>query len=355
MPDVPDILIHGLSRDGMAALCREAGADPFRARQIWQWLYGKLATDWDAMRNVPADLKRTLAERAAIRSVTPVRVEGERAGTRKILLELADGELIEEVLIPAPGRRTVCVSSQVGCRFNCAFCASGKLGFRRNLRAGEIVEEIVLAALEYGERPTNVVFMGIGEPFDNYDEVLAAVRILNDADGLGIGARRITISTSGVIPGIRRLADEGLQVELSVSLHAPDDALRTSLMPVNRKYPLSELLDACRDYTARTRRIITFEYTLIGGVNDEPRHAKALVDLLKPLESRVNLIPLSAVDEYGGRPPAAGAGDTFIRMLDRAGINATLRVSKGVGVNAACGQLRLRERRAADRDRKAEA
>ncbi len=350
MPHVPDILMHGLSRADLAALCREAGGEPFRARQIWDWLYGKLALEWDSMRNVPAGLRRALAERALLMSAAPARVEGERTGTRKMLLALADGEFVEEVLIPAPGRRTVCVSSQVGCRFNCAFCASGKLGFRRNLRAGEIVEEIVLAAREYGDRPTNVVFMGIGEPFDNYDEVLAAIRILNDPDGLGIGARRITISTSGVIPGIRRLADEGIQVELSVSLHAPDDALRTVLMPVNRKYPLAELLDACRAYTGQTRRIITFEYTLIGGVNDEPRHAKALAALLKPLECRVNLIPLSAVDEYAGKPPAAGAGDTFIRTLDRAGINATLRVSKGGGVNAACGQLRLREKRAAARE-----
>ena len=249
------------------------------------------------------------------------------------------------MLIPSGVRRTVCVSSQVGCRFACAFCASGKGGFVRDLDAGEIVGEVLLAYREYGERPNNIVFMGMGEPFDNYDAVLRAIRILNDQDGLAIGARHITVSTSGVIPGIERLAGEGLQIELSVSLHAPDNALRDTLMPVNRNYPLEAVLEACGRYAAATKRLVTFEYTLIEGVNDSPRQAEALAKLLRPLSARVNLIPLSPVEGFPGRAPAPETATLFIDALSRAGINATLRVSKGGKIEAACGQLRMRHRR----------
>jgi 23S rRNA (adenine2503-C2)-methyltransferase len=335
-------LIHGLTHAEIARLCADRGAPAYRADQIWQWLYRKWAADWSEMRNLPAALREELAGAARLDSATAVKVEGEKGGTRKLLVALADGEQIEEVLIPAPGRRTVCLSSQVGCRFNCAFCASGKAGFRRNLLAGEMVGQVVLAVREYGERPTHVVVMGIGEPLDNYDEVIKAIRIINDADGLAIGARRITISTCGIVPGIARLAGEGLQVELSVSLHAADDATRSKLMPVNRKYPIENLLAACRDYAAGTGRIITFEYTLIRGVNDAPRQAAALAKRLRTLPCRVNLIPLSAVDEFDGRRAAPAVAGMFVATLARAGINATVRASKGSDVQAACGQLRLR-------------
>ena len=299
------------------------------------------------MRTLPASLRERLAVRVLLGDVRPAQVEGDPAGTRKLLVGLADGEEVEAVLIPAADRRTVCVSSQVGCRFNCAFCASGKLGFRRNLDAGEIVGQVVLAARAYGARPSHVVFMGIGEPLDNYDAVLRAVRILNDPEGLGIGARRITISTCGIIPGIQRLAGENLQVELSVSLHAAHAPTRDQLMPVNRLHPLAELIDACAAYVRATRRIITFEYTLIRGVNDGREHAEALAGLLRALPCRVNLIPLSAVAEFDGAAPAPGAAAMFIEVLDRAGINATARASKGANLDAACGQLRLRRARAA--------
>ncbi len=231
-------LIHGLIKNEIAAFCQEAGQPSYRADQIWNWLYVKNATDWAQMKNLPAALRTQLAERFSLDSATEARIEGESGGTRKILLGLRDGERVEEVLIPADNRRTVCISSQAGCRFHCSFCASGQSGFRRNLDAGEIVGQVLLAWRGFGDKPTHVVVMGVGEPFDNYDAVLKAVRIINDQEGLCLGARRITISTAGVIPGIERLAEEGLQVELSVSLHAPSDSLRSELMPINRQYPL---------------------------------------------------------------------------------------------------------------------
>lgn len=345
MVDSSRLSIHGLLPGELAAVCAEWGEPAFRARQVWKWLYVQRVDAWDKMRNVPAALRDAFANRFDLETVHSAAIEGESTGTRKILVRLRDGECVEEVLIPSGDRRTVCVSSQVGCRFGCAFCASGKGGFVRHLTPGEMVGEVLLAYGEYGERPTNIVFMGMGEPFDNYDAVLKAVRILNDPEGLAIGARHITISTSGVIPGIERLAAEGLQIELSVSLHAPDNALRDTLMPVNRKYPLAALLDACARYAGVTKRLVTFEYTLIAGVNDSPRQAAALAALLRPLSARVNLIPLSAVEGYAGKAPGPETERMFIDTLARAGINATLRVSKGGRIEAACGQLRRRHGR----------
>ncbi len=339
---MPHPLIHDLTRAELKQFCLDLRQPAFRAEQIWNWLYVRRAADWDQMKNVPAAFRKTLAETYALQPVATAQSAGGQGaeGVHKLLLALADGECVEAVVIPAKGRSTVCVSSQVGCKFKCAFCASGQAGFRRNLLAGEMVGQVLAAARELGATPTHVVWMGIGEPLDNYDAVLKAVRIVNDPSGLSVGARRITLSTCGIIPGIRRLADEGLQVELSVSLHAPDDALRARLMPVSRVYPLSDLIPACRDYADKTGRLVTFEYTLIKGVNDLPEQAKALVQLLRPVHARVNLIPLSGVSEYQGQPSPLSAAIHFIAVLERAGINATLRVSKGGGVSAACGQLR---------------
>jgi 23S rRNA (adenine2503-C2)-methyltransferase len=335
-------LIHGLLREELAAVCKELGQSAYRAGQVWDWLYRQHVTAWDEMKNVPTALREALAERYELRSVQPLKQDGEHTGTRKILVELRDGECVEEVLIPARERRTVCVSSQVGCKFACVFCASGRGGWIRNLEAGEIVEELMLAWEDYGARPTNIVFMGMGEPFDNYDAVIKAIRIINDNKGLNIGIRHITISTSGVVPGINRLGSEGLQVELSVSLHAPDNALRSRLMPVNQRYPIEELIEACARHTESTGRIVTFEYTLIRDVNDTPDHAVRLAKLLKVLPCHVNLISLSPVDGYEGLPPLEGTSEIFKVQLAKVGINATYRVSKGGTIDAACGQLRLR-------------
>jgi len=294
------------------------------------------------MGNLPASLRDELAQRFRLDSAVALDVQGREGATRKILVGLQDGERVEEVLLTAGSRNTVCVSSQAGCRFRCAFCASGQAGFLRNLECGEMVGQVLLAAQTWGQRPDNVVFMGIGEPFDNYDAVLSAIRIINHKEGVRIGARRITISTCGLIPGIRRLAGEGLQVKLSVSLHAPTTELRSQLMPINKRYPLAALLEACRDYADATGRIVTFEYALIKGVNDTSSHAETLRNLLKPLPCRVNLIPLSNVAGYSGEPASPQAAHMFISKLDESGINATLRESRGSSLQAACGQLRYR-------------
>ncbi|MBN1556715.1 MAG: 23S rRNA (adenine(2503)-C(2))-methyltransferase RlmN [Lentisphaerae bacterium] len=333
------------------AVCTAAGQPAYRAGQICRWLYREGVARWDAMTDLPAAFRADLAARFTLDVAVAERVEAARDAqgtTRKLLIGLRDGERVEAVWIPAGRRRTVCVSSQAGCAFRCAFCASGQAGFRRNLEAGEMTAQVLAARRAGGERVTHVVFMGVGEPLDNYDAVLKAVRIMNARDGLGIGARHITLSTCGVVPGIARLAEEGLQVELSVSLHAPDDALRSRLMPVNRRYPLDALIPACEAYARRTGRIVTFEYTLIRDLNDTPAHASQLALRLRPLPCRVNLIPLSPVAEFDGRPPARGTPGRFAAALKAGGVHATVRRSRGCARHAACGQLRWRPRGGAE-------
>lgn len=294
------------------------------------------------MTNLSSDLRNDLSSRFSLMTTTPASTTGETDGTMKLLVTLQDGEQVEEVLIPSvsPGHRAVCVSSQVGCKYRCSFCASGQSGLTRNLTTGEMIEQVLLAANTFQAMPTHVVFMGIGEPMDNYDAVLRAARIMNDGEGMAIGARRITISTSGVIPGIERLADEGIQLELSVSLHAPNNDLRDELMPINKKYSLQSLIAACEQYTNKTNRIITLEYCMINGVNDSPGHAEELVSLLSGFKCRVNLIPLNPVPEYDETPSTPAAIDSFAQLITRAGINVTVRTSRGSAVDAACGQLR---------------
>jgi 23S rRNA (adenine2503-C2)-methyltransferase len=336
--------IQGLFPEELEALCRSAGQPAFRGRQLWQWVQVQGVRDWAQMGNLPKSLKEKLAETHTPLPAQILQESGDPGGTRKWLVGLADGESVETVLIPARDRNTVCVSTQVGCRMGCVFCASAKCGFARGLSAGEIVAQVQLVAAVLGKRPDNVVYMGMGEPFDNYDEVLRSVRLLNHPDGLNIGARRITISTSGVIPGIRRLAAEGIQVELSVSLHAPNPELRKTLMPIENKYPMDELLSECATYTAATKRHITFEYTLVNGVNDSPADAEELANRLRRFPCRVNLIPLSPVEEYDGEAPPRAAMEAFLRVLEKHGVEGTLRESKGRNVDAACGQLRRRAR-----------
>ncbi len=338
------IALQGLFPEELQALCQTAGQPAFRGKQLWRWLQVQNATRWDEMVNLPKDLKEKLAETHTPAPVEGLEIKGMVGGPTKWLFRLDDGDSIETVLIPARDWTTVCLSTQVGCKMGCAFCASGKCGFIRNLSAGEIVAQFQQVADLQGRRPDNVVYMGMGEPFDNYDEVLKSIRILNHPDGLNVGARRITLSTCGVVPGIRRLAEEGLQVELSVSLHAPNRELRRKLMPVENKYPLPELLAACVDYTAKTKRFVTFEYTLIRGINDSVDHAHELADHLRKFSCRVNLIPLSPVDEFQGEAPSRAAIEAFQRTLENRGVSVTLRESKGKSLDAACGQLRRRSR-----------
>lgn len=334
--------IYGLLPEELETFFKENGQPAFRAKQIYDWLYGKQVSSFDEMKNLPAALRALLSENYDFQSLEKVDVSGASGETQKLLLRLSDGQMIETVIIPAPkrGTNTVCISSQVGCVFGCAFCASGQKGVIRNLSAGEIVGQVMAVARELGERPNNVVYMGIGEPFDNYDEVMKSIRILNHPAGLNIGARKITVSTCGVVPGIQRFSEEGLQVELSVSLHAPDSEVRSEIMPVNETWPMDELLDACRAYTRKTNRIITFEYTLIKGINDSPEQARELVRRLRRFPCRVNLIPLSPVEEFDGERPSSESMKQFFETLEKAGINTTLRDSKGKDLKAACGQLR---------------
>lgn len=338
----------------------ELGEKPFRGDQIVNALYQQLIHSWQEASTLSVALRKKLEGTYPFMSPTPVATNVAEDGATKLLLEMArDQQRVETVLIPSKGRLTQCISSQVGCNFRCAFCASGQLGKSRDLTAGEIVGE-VMAACRYlrekegpdsSARPGNVVVMGMGEPFDNYDAVLSALKILNHQKGLSIGARHITISTCGVVPGIARLAEEGLQFELSVSLHAPDNLLRDQIMPVNHRWPLEELIPACKAYTEKTGRIITFEYTLIRKFNDRPHHADRLIALLRALPCKVNLIPLSPVDEFSGKRPEMEDCKRFLDALLRAKIPTTLRHSKGRDVNAACGQLRLRSLRLGENSR----
>ncbi|MDD4024742.1 MAG: 23S rRNA (adenine(2503)-C(2))-methyltransferase RlmN [Kiritimatiellae bacterium] len=342
------------------AACQELQQPAFRAKQIVTGLYQDFAESWESVTTLPTGLRATLAERFPLAPPVTVQTSDAEDGVRKLLLACDDGERVETVIIPSKARVTQCVSTQIGCALGCAFCASGKHGFTRDLGAAEIVGQVMAACRVLRDtaaprptspgpgakpslpRPGNIVVMGMGEPFANYDNVMRALRILNHQQGLNIGARHITISTCGLVPGIRRLAGEGLQFELSVSLHTPDDELRGRLMPVNRRWPLQDLLETCRDYTEKTGRLVTFEYTLIKNLNDRPEHAARLIRLLRHMPCKVNLIPLSPVDGFDGRRPDHADCLAFLDALLKAKINTTMRRSRGKDVDAACGQLRLR-------------
>lgn len=343
----------------------ERNEPSFRAKQIYAWLYKQLVDDFARMSNLPATLRARLQEEACI---GPQAVRSEQHSkddrTRKILLELPDGKLIESVLMLYPplgegsARATVCVSSQAGCAYGCTFCATGQMGFDRHLSAGEIVAQVLYFARELRHAPwtaaglpgmtpiehiTNIVLMGMGEPLHNYDNVLHALRILNSPDGFNLGARHMTVSTVGLVPAIHKLSQEHLQVNLAISLHAPTDELRSQTMPINRKYPLAALLAACQDYIDATKRQVTFEYVLLSGVNDTPEHAQQLARLLAPLKqfAHVNCIPVNATSA-SYRPPRPEALRAFRSILFERGISNSVRAERGDDIAAACGQLRTR-------------
>ncbi len=302
------------------------------------------------MTNLPKELRQRLGEVFLLKLLDPLEtLESTDGSTRKVLFRLPDGETIESVFMLYQRRRTVCVSTQVGCPIGCPFCATGRSGFRRNLKPGEIIDQVLHFAREArkgvgdSSKPvTNVVFMGMGEPLLNYEATLQAIRTLNDQRGFNLGARRFTISTVGIVPGIRRLAGEGLQVELAVSLHAPNDEIRDRLVPVNKGYPLKRLLVACQEFIEKTKRRITFEYVLINGVNDSISHARELASLLKGMLCHVNLIPMNPIPGVSMGPPPKRRVLAFEEELRRQGISVTLRASKGADIQAGCGQLRLR-------------
>ena len=340
--------VTSLTREEIAARLSAIGQPGFRGGQLLDWIYRKRVRSFDAMTNLPADLRDALAGRFSIGSIETVRQLGSNDTTQKFLFRLGDGQLIETVLIPASpalygepsDRRTLCISTQVGCAYGCKFCASGLNGWTRNLRAGEIVEQILRAEEISGERVNNLVFMGMGEPLANYDQLLRAIGIINAPWGVGLGARHITVSTSGLAPQIRQLADQPLQIRLAISLHGATDEVRARIMPINRKYPLAVLLDACRYYDARKKQKLTFEYILIDGVNDSEEQAHALVGLATGLDAKVNLIPYNTVDGLEWTRPPLARQQAFQNVLRSRGIAATLRREKGHDIEAACGQLR---------------
>lgn len=318
------------------------GFEPYRADQVLQWVYEKGVYDFDRMTNLSLDLRQRLKETFAL--ALPEVVETQKSAddkSTKLLLKLKDNNLVETVYILSSDRRTICVSSQVGCKFHCAFCASGQNGFFRNLSAGEILSQVLMARdVSSDKKITNIVFMGIGEPFDNYAELLKAVRTLNSKKALGIGVRKITISTCGVAPKIEALGNEGLQVELSVSLHGPNDTVRGAIMPVNKAHPVKPLIEACKDYVKKTKRAITFEYILIKGVNASEKEARELARLLKGMLCKVNLIPYNPIVEFPHAAPEYEEVVKFQQILQAAGVKTTVRFSKGQDIQAACGQLR---------------
>ncbi len=319
------------------------GLKPFRGKQIFRWIHQKKIFDFEQMTDLSKDLRSRLAAAHGVTRLKLVRTAvSANTETRKALLELADGETVESVMIPARDRVTLCLSTQVGCAVKCSFCATGLSGFARDLTPGEIVEQALylLREVDLGGRSPNIVFMGMGEPFRNYDATMKAIRILMHPEGLGIGARRITVSTAGEAEGIHRFAAEDWQVRLSVSLHAANDPLRDELVPLNRRYNLAKLMEAVDHYLDRTGRQITFEWTLLAEVNDTARHAEELAAYIGGRPIHVNLIPYNPV---GGTPyeaPGRKRAEGFRDALTARGIGATLRLERGQDISAACGQLR---------------
>jgi 23S rRNA (adenine2503-C2)-methyltransferase len=316
----------------------------FHAKQIFSWIYKKQVANFEAMSDLSQALRKLLEESFYICGLRLIERRKSKDGTEKYLFKLKDGNLIEAVTIPTQTRITGCISSQAGCKYSCRFCASGVLGFKRNLSSGEILDQVLyLRNNSGGKSLTHIVLMGIGEPMDNFENVLKAIRMINSSHAFNIAARRITISTCGIVPAINKLADEELQIELSVSLHAADDKTRDYLMPVNKKYPLKELINACKEYTEKTNRQITFEYILLQGINSDLQNAKNLSTMLKDLRlSKVNLIPANPNKELNIEPPNKLEILFFRDFLLKQGLDVTLRRPRGQDIEAACGQLRLR-------------
>jgi 23S rRNA (adenine2503-C2)-methyltransferase len=360
-------VISGLTTTALTDLVESMGEPGYREKQLRHWIYRSLAASFEEMTDLPAAFRQKLEETARIYSLEPVKEITGRDGTVKTLLKLVDGLTIEAALMSYgedsdEKRRTVCVSTQVGCAIGCPFCATGKQGLQRNLTAGEITDQALYFARYLkrvgqgskngaGGRVSNIVFMGMGEPLANYDALMQAIATLNSPEGFGLGARNITVSTVGLVPRIKRFAREKLQVGLAVSLHASDNKLRDSLVPVNRKYPLEQLMPACREYCRETGRRLSFEYVIFKSVNDSPAQARSLAGLLQGMNCHVNLIPANATGARTFRPPASADVLAFERELRQSGIKTTLRQSRGQDINAGCGQLRSRYFKGMKRDK----
>ncbi len=336
-------LIYDLNMDQVKSTLVTWGEPAFRAKQIWQGIYKNLWARPEEFSNLPAALRQRLGEEFRFTSLDPgATLQSSDGETIKTLFHLPDARAIEAVMMRYEKRRTLCISTQAGCAMGCVFCATGQMGFTRHLTAGEIVEQVLYYARELkqtGEVVTNVVAMGMGEPFHNYDNTLAAIDRLNDPEGMNLGARRFTISTVGVIPMIRRFTNENRQVNLAISLHAADDEMRASLLPINKKYPLADLIAACREYVEVTKRRITFEWALIRDVNDTPEQARKLAGWTKGMLCHVNVIPLNPTKKYPGQATTRERAQAFCAELEKVGISATIRIRRGIDIQAGCGQL----------------
>ncbi len=344
------MLIYDLDLDEIANLLKEWNEPSYRAKQIWQGLYQHFYDSPEQFTNLPKTLREKLAANLNFSPIKPnLYLDSSDGQTRKTLFELRDGQVIEAVLMrydpntfKGKSRRTLCISTQAGCAMGCVFCATGQMGFKRHLSSGEIIAQVMYYARmleQENQNVTNIVLMGMGEPFHNYDNTMAAIDRLNDPDGYNFGARRFTISTVGLVPMIRRFADEKRQVNLAISLHAADDESRLSMLPINKKYKIDEVLDACRYYVSQTGRRITFEWALIYRVNDTPEVARKLASRLKGLLCHVNAIPLNPTAGYEGRATDRQRAALFKETLEQAGIPCTIRVKRGIDIQAGCGQL----------------
>lgn len=333
--------IVSLDQERLTEALKAAGEQSFRGRQVYEWLHRKAASDFQEMTNLSADLRKKLSEWFTIPEVRPVgRLVSQDGQTTKYLFALSDGKVIESVLMKYKHGSSVCISSQAGCRMGCKFCASAIGGLERNLEISEMLGQVYRIGRLSGERVSNVVVMGTGEPLDNFDHLTGMIRMLSDENGLNISQRNITVSTCGIIPKLRALAELDFQITLAVSLHAPDDETRQKLMPVANKYRMDELMDACRYYFMRTGRRLTFEYSLIQGINDSDRMAASLSRLLRGMNCHVNLIPVNPVKEYDFKHSDGGRIQKFKNILEKNRINVTIRREMGTDINAACGQLR---------------
>ncbi len=339
-------LVYDLSLKDWQDLLKEWGEPTFRAQQIWTGLYQQLWSSPEEFSNIPRSLREKLDKYVRFVSLQPLQDLRSKDGeTNKILFELPDHRAIETVLMRYNDRRTICISTQSGCAMGCVFCATGQMGFLRHLTGGEIVEQVLYFArlLRHEEdRLTNIVVMGMGEPFHNYDATMAAIDRLNDASGFQFGERRFTISTVGLVPLIDRFASQKRQINLAISLHAANDTLRTSLLPINKKYNLQTLMTACRNYVEKTGRRITFEWALIQNVNDSAQDASELSTLLKGMICHVNVIPLNPTTKYGGKATTRERAQIFKEVLERNGIPCTIRIRRGIDIQAGCGQLASR-------------
>lgn len=335
------INLKDLTLKEMEDLVSSMGQPSFRGKQVFQWIYRGIES-FDDMTNLPLTFRRALSEKAFIGKLEILEIQKSKSdGTRKYLFRLEDGNTIESVFMKYRFGNSICVSSQAGCRMGCSFCASTKKGLVRNLTPGEILSQLMAAEADTGEKIGHIVVMGTGEPFDNYENLASFLRIVNDKNGLNIGMRNLTVSTCGLIPVIERFADDFPQVNLAVSLHGATDEIRSAMMPVNRRYPLEELIATCRAYTKKTGRRITFEYTLVNGVNDSDKDAAGLKKLLSGMLCHVNLIPLNKVEESGFDTVSRQRAMEFQQILENNGITATVRRELGSDIDAACGQLRL--------------